>query len=424
MFHGTAVAPRYQVAHARGRSPRSPAALAGYQQRRMRHANHRRDGLRHGTPICTSRRGCGIAPESATQPVREGAPTAARAGRRGSPRPSRWLRGNSLTGRSQNCGRRNYSDLFARVVLRRGLRSPNCRERATPGHPIHGLPILQCPGTAGDFGQTASSHAAREGSRSGKAFCSSAFRPSAATTCYSPSIVSNIAAESTSGMEQALPETAGQRSADHIQWLAFLGEEAMTRIAPWRYKRQTAWLAVAGLSAALTLSLAPSASATDHTTASHRLGCVLIDRRLYLGSPGAASHRNFVTCTVNFDQVKPRSDGFIMVLKEAGHKSAYSIVAPHLPVRPTAYHPIRWRHHSGPAELRCIPSGRRLYLGSTGPARPRKKVNCSVHFYQLGPSADGVVVILKAAHHTSTYSVALEHLPHRPTGYAPIRWIA
>jgi len=149
VFHGTAVAPRYQVAHARGRSPRSPAALAGYQQRRMRHANNRRDGLRHGTPICTSRRGCGIAPESATQPVREGAPTAARAGRRGSPRPSRWLRGNSLTGRSQNCGRRNYSYLFARwffdaASVRRTVGS--APRQATPSTGCRYCSVLARPG--------------------------------------------------------------------------------------------------------------------------------------------------------------------------------------------------------------------------------------------------------------------------------------
>ena len=46
-----------------------------------------------------------------------------------------------------------------------------------------------------------------------------------------------------------------------------------------------------------------------------------------------SSNPKFVTCAIHFDQVKPRSDGVIVVLRHAGHRSTYSILRPHLPVR-------------------------------------------------------------------------------------------
>jgi hypothetical protein len=80
-------------------------------------------------------------------------------------------------------------------------------------------------------------------------------------------------------------------------------------------------------------------------------------------------------------------------------------------------------HRAGPAKISCVLVGRRLYLGSTGPARPRKKATCSVRFYQMSPAADGVIAVLHTAHHTTAYSVVLRKLPRHPTGSTLIRWI-
>lgn len=185
-----------------------------------------------------------------------------------------------------------------------------------------------------------------------------------------------------------------------------------------------ALLAVAGMSAALALVPGSAALAQGDVAVSHRIGCVLIKGHLYLGSPGAGSHAKFVICAIQFDQVRPRSDGIIVVLRQARHRSAYSILPPRLPVRPVGRSQLRWRHHPGSATIRCALAGGRLYLGSAGPRRRRRAVACSVRFYQLAPSADGVVVVLAYARHKSEYSVVLRRLPHHPSGYIAISWLA
>jgi hypothetical protein len=169
--------------------------------------------------------------------------------------------------------------------------------------------------------------------------------------------------------------------------------------------------------------LAASAAAAQGSPAPvHRLGCVLISGRLYLGDPGASSHPRFVICNIHFSQVHPRSDGVILVLRQAHHRSTYSILTPHFGVRPFGRALLRWRRHPAPVKITCALAGRRLYLGSTGPARPRKKATCSVRFYQMSPAADGVITVLRTAHHTTAYSIVLRKLPHHPTGSTPIRW--
>jgi hypothetical protein len=188
-------------------------------------------------------------------------------------------------------------------------------------------------------------------------------------------------------------------------------------------RRCAALLAVASVMAASWLPLVPAAAAQTSPAAGHRLGCVLIGGRLYLGNPGAGPNPRFVTCAIHFDQVHPRSDGVIVVLRHARRTSAYSILRRHLQLPPAGRQLLRWRHHRGPANIACALAGGRLHLGSTGPARPRKKLTCSVRFYQLAPAADGVIVVLRAAHHRSRYSVVLRKLPHHPTGYTRIRWI-
>jgi hypothetical protein len=110
------------------------------------------------------------------------------------------------------------------------------------------------------------------------------------------------------------------------------------------------------------------------------------------------------------------------VLRQAHHRSTYSILTPDFGVRPSGRALLRWRHHPAPAKITCALAGRRLHLGSTGPARPRKKATCSGRFYQMSPAADGVITVLRTAHHTTAYSVVLRKLPHHPTGSTPIRW--
>jgi hypothetical protein len=91
---------------------------------------------------------------------------------------------------------------------------------------------------------------------------------------------------------------------------------------------------------------------------------------------------------------------------------------------PTGRTLLPWRHHPEAATIGCALAAGRLYLGSAGPARPRTRTTCSVRLYQMTPAADGVTVVLRAAHHASVYSVVLRKLPHRPTGSMLIRWIS
>jgi hypothetical protein len=181
-------------------------------------------------------------------------------------------------------------------------------------------------------------------------------------------------------------------------------------------------LGAAFMPLAVMLWLVPAAVAQSHSTVQHRLDCVLISGRLYLGNPGAGSNPKFVTCAIHFDQVKPHSDGVIVVLQDGHRKSTYSILRLHLPPQSSRLS-IGWLHHRQPVSVGCALAAGRLYLGATGPAR-HKNVICSVRFYQLAPASDGVTVVLRHAHRQSTYSVVLRRLPHRPIGYRTIPWVS
>lgn len=178
-----------------------------------------------------------------------------------------------------------------------------------------------------------------------------------------------------------------------------------------------ALLAATGLQAA-------SAAATQPSRAPvHRLNCVRVSGHLYLGDPGATTNPAFVICSIHVRQVHPRSDGVIVVLRQAGHRSTYSLLKSHFTPPPFGRTLLRWRSHPGPVKIACALAGGRLHLGSTGP-RPRTKETCSMRFYQLSPVADGVIAILRTAHHSSRYSVFERKLPRLPASTTPIPWIS
>lgn len=112
------------------------------------------------------------------------------------------------------------------------------------------------------------------------------------------------------------------------------------------------------------------------------------------------------------------------MLQNAGRSSTFSILRPHLSLRPFGRDLIPWRNHLEPVQISCALTYGRLYLGSTGPAQPRQRVTCTVRFYQLSPDADGVVAVLTEGQHKTHYSVVLRHLPHRPSAYLVLRWTA
>lgn len=149
---------------------------------------------------------------------------------------------------------------------------------------------------------------------------------------------------------------------------------------------------------------------------------MLIDGRLYLGSPGAGPNPRFVVCGVQFEQVIPRSDGVIVVFTYRHRRSSYSILNTALPVPLDGRQLLGWRHRRGPATVWCSRVGRRLYLGDDGPARHRVRVTCSVRFYQLSPDADGVQVVLRSGRYRSAYSIVLRRLPHHARRYDTIPW--
>jgi hypothetical protein len=175
-------------------------------------------------------------------------------------------------------------------------------------------------------------------------------------------------------------------------------------------------LAATGLQAA-------SAAATPGPAPVHRLNCVRVSGHLYLGDPGATTNPAFVVCSIHVRQVHPRSDGVIVVLRQGRHLSVYSLLKAHFTPPPFGRTRLRWRSHPGPVKIACALAGGRLHLGSTGP-RPRTKETCTMRFYQLSPAADGVVAILRTAHHSSRYSVAGETLPHPAIGTTRIRWLS
>jgi hypothetical protein len=111
--------------------------------------------------------------------------------------------------------------------------------------------------------------------------------------------------------------------------------------------RCLAHLLAAAVALACMAWLAPAA-AHAAATAKHQIECVLISGRLYLGSPGAGPNPKFVTCDIRFEQVKPHSDGVIVVLRSGRHGSTYSILKLHLP-QPSSRYLLRWLHrHSHP----------------------------------------------------------------------------
>lgn len=194
---------------------------------------------------------------------------------------------------------------------------------------------------------------------------------------------------------------------------------------PYRFFGRCAVLLAGAAMTVLPGLVLANAAAQASSVPAHRLGCVLIGGRLYLGDAGAAGPGpQFVVCDVGFRQVHPRSDGVILVLNTPHHRSVYSILRLRFGLRPTGRTLLPWRHHPEAATIGCVLAGGRLYLGSTGPARPRIRTTCSVRLYQMTPAADGVTVVLRAAHHASVYSVVLRKLPHRQTGSTLIRWIS
>jgi hypothetical protein len=74
-------------------------------------------------------------------------------------------------------------------------------------------------------------------------------------------------------------------------------------------------------------------------------------------------------------------------------------------------------------QVHCVLADGHLFLGSAGAVHPRRTVTCSVHFYQLIPHADGVIVALNGARHHSSYSVIIKHLAVPPTGRTAIPWL-
>ena len=175
-------------------------------------------------------------------------------------------------------------------------------------------------------------------------------------------------------------------------------------------------LAATGLQAA-------SAAATPGPAPVHRLNCVRVSGHLYLGDPGATTNPAFVVCSIHVRQVHPRSDGVIVVLRQGRHLSVYSLLKAHFTPPPFGRTRLRWRSHPGPVKVACALAGGRLHLGSTGP-RPRTKETCTMRFYQESPVADGVVAILRTAHHSSRYSVVERTLPHPAIGTTRIRWLS
>jgi len=188
------------------------------------------------------------------------------------------------------------------------------------------------------------------------------------------------------------------------------------------FNRCAVLLAGAAMAALPGLALA-SAAAQPSSVPAHRQDCVLASGRLFLGDAGAAGPgARLVVCDVGFRQVHPRSDGVIVVLRTPHHRSMYSILRPRFGLPPSGRMLLPWRHHPGAATIRCALAAGRLSLGSSGPAQPRTRTTCSVRLYQMTPAADGVTVVLRTAHHASTYSVVLRKLPHRPTGSTLIPW--
>ena len=90
--------------------------------------------------------------------------------------------------------------------------------------------------------------------------------------------------------------------------------------------RRVLLAAVSSLAGAFFMCLAPAATASVSSAAAHQVHCVLIGGRLYLGSPGAGTNPEPVICAIHFDQVRPRSDGVIVVLQHARQTSTYSIL--------------------------------------------------------------------------------------------------
>ncbi len=178
----------------------------------------------------------------------------------------------------------------------------------------------------------------------------------------------------------------------------------------------------AGACLALVLVASPVLAGMGTSTASHAVTCLLVDgRQLVLGNAGAAGPNvRAVTCSVAFDQVRPRRDGVVLVLRAASHQIVFSLVADDF--RPAATSPIVWLHRTSLPTVPCTLAAGRLYLGATGPPSGRTPSTCAVRFEQLSPYADGVVVVLANAGHQTKYTVAMHQFSQRPSGYTRIPW--
>jgi hypothetical protein len=176
--------------------------------------------------------------------------------------------------------------------------------------------------------------------------------------------------------------------------------------------------------AAVIAPVTPAAAAQRGRSVPHQLSCQLVDGQLYLGNPGAVGRPDIVTCGIHFDQLRPRNDGVIVILRYRQHSTKYSVLSLPPSLRHAGRFLIGWRHHPGPAQLTCVLAGGRLSMGSGDLSRPHQKVTCTVRFYQLNPAVDGVAAVLTSGHHRTQYWVVTHHLPHRPTAFLPIRWTA
>ena len=110
-------------------------------------------------------------------------------------------------------------------------------------------------------------------------------------------------------------------------------------------------LAATGLQAA-------SAAASPAPAPVHRLNCVRVSGHLYLGDPGATTNPAFVVCNIHVRQVHPRSDGVIVVLRQARHLSVYSLLKSHFTVPPFGRSAAALAQSSGTGENR-LRAGRR-----------------------------------------------------------------
>jgi hypothetical protein len=214
----------------------------------------------------------------------------------------------------------------------------------------------------------------------------------------------------------------GQREAFPLAGAPNSGRSKAMTLRRWRPGLLTFLVAASLL--AWAMSGPAAAMAAPRSLPPHQVHCALADGHLYLGSAGAARHHRTVTCAIRLYQLSPDADGVIITLARAHQRNSYSVVLEHLSAPPTGRTLIPWLSHPGPAKLHCTLVDGHLYLGSPGAGHSRHTVTCIVRLYQLVPHADGVILTLRTARHHRAFSIAIKHLPLRPTGRTLLRWVA